>query len=236
MNPTTSPPWYRVAGRLVLSHVLLKALGTMVFIAVFFGAYFYLLKHPTSPPMVMQLTWADRLITFQPWTLPLYLSLWVYVSLPPVLLASRRELYSYGAAIAFTCLAGLAVFYVWPTAVPAADIDWGLYPGMGFLKDMDASGNAFPSLHVATAVFSGLWLHYLLRRIGTPPAVLVVNALWGVGIVYSTLATRQHVATDVAAGLVLGGLAGLFSVSRARARPSVEPARPHREFAKVPSP
>ena len=30
-----------------------------------------------------------------------------------------------------------------------------------FLKSMDASGNACPSLHVATAVFSGIWLHHL---------------------------------------------------------------------------
>jgi len=71
---------------------------------------------------------------------------------------------------------------------------------------MDASGNARPSLHVATAVFSGIWLHHLLRRFGAPQWVLIVNWTWCIGIVYSTLATRQHVAADVLAGFVLGVL------------------------------
>jgi membrane-associated phospholipid phosphatase len=138
--------------------------------------------------------------------------LWVYVSLPPALLATRRELYAYGISMAGTCLAGLSVFYFWPTAVPAANIDWAQYPGVDFLKSMDASGNACPSLHVATAVFSGIWLHHLLRRLGAPPWIRIFNWVWCIGIVYSALATRQHVAVDVLAGLALGVLAAFLSL------------------------
>jgi membrane-associated phospholipid phosphatase len=185
-------------------HVPLKSIGTTLFIGLFFGAYFYLLKQPAYPITVMPITLLDRLIGFQPLALPLYLSLWVYVSLPPALLATPRELYGYGLAMAGTCLAALMVFYFWPTAVPAADIDWARYPDVAFLKSMDASGNACPSLHVATAVFSGIWLHHLLRRFGTPPWMLVLNWAWCILIIYSALATRQHVAVDVLAGLVLG--------------------------------
>ena len=148
------------------------------------------------------------------------ISLWVYVSLPPALLATRRELYGYGIAMAGTCLAGLIVFYFWPTAVPAADIDWARYPGVKFLKGMDASGNACPSLHVATAVFSGIWLQHLLRRFGAPLWILIVNWVWCIGIVYSAMATRQHVAVDVLAGLVLGVLAAWLSL-RQRVHTSV---------------
>lgn len=197
-------PWYRRAAAAISSHVVLKSIGTPLFIGLFFGAYFYLLNQPGYTPTVMPITVLDRLIGFQPLALPLYLSLWVYVSLPPALLATRRELYGYGLAMAGTCLAGLMVFYLWPTAVPAADIDWARYPDVAFLKSMDATGNAFPSLHVATAVFSGIWLQHLLRRFGAPPWLLIVNWAWCIGIVYSALATRQHVAVDVLAGLVLG--------------------------------
>jgi len=77
---------------------------------------------------------------------------------------------------------------------------------------MDASGNACPSLHVATAVFSAIWLHHLLRRFGAPPWILIANWVWCSGIVYSALATRQHVAVDVLAGLVLGVLAATLSL------------------------
>ena len=213
--------WYRKAAGLVLVHCYLKGLGTMLFIGLFFGAYFYLLRHPGSTPVVMPLIWLDWLVDFQPLALAVYLTLWLYVSLPPLLLATQRELYRYGAAMALMCIAGLAVFYFWPTAVPLADIDWALHPEMSFLKNIDASGNACPSLHVATAIFSGFWLHHLLRRIGGPRWVLVFNAVWCAAIVYSTLATRQHVAIDVAAGLMLGALSALASLGHALRAPGL---------------
>jgi membrane-associated phospholipid phosphatase len=205
-------PWYRLAAAEIPRHVYLKSLGTTIFIGLFFGAYFYLLKDPAYPTTVMPVTLLDRLIGFHPLAFPMYISLWVYVSLPPALLATRRELYGYGRAMAGTCLAGLVVFYFWPTVVPAADIDWSQYPGVAFLKSMDASGNACPSLHVVTAVFSGIWLHHLLRRFGAPLWILIFNWVWCIGIVYSALATRQHVAVDVLAGLVLGVLAAYLSL------------------------
>ncbi len=205
-------PWYRQAAAAISRHMYLKSIGTMLFIGLFFGAYFYLLKVPAYPTTVMPITLLDRLIGFQPLALPVYISLWVYVSLPPTLLATRGELYGYGMSMAVTCLTGLIVFYFWPTAVPAVNIDWAQYPGMDFLKSMDASGNACPSLHVTAAVFSGIWLHHLLRCFGAPRWILIFNGAWCIGIVYSTLATRQHVAMDVLAGLVLGVLAAYLSL------------------------
>jgi len=205
-------PWFRQAAAVISTDVYLKSIGTTLFISLFFGAYFYLLKQPAYPATVMPITLLDRLIGFQPRALPMYISLWVYVSLPPALLATRRELYGYALAMAGTCLAALIVFYFWPTVVPAANIDWTLYPEVDFLKNIDASGNACPSLHVATAVFSGIWLHHLLRRFGAPLWLLSFNWVWCTGIVYSALATRQHVAVDVLAGLVLGVLAATLSL------------------------
>jgi membrane-associated phospholipid phosphatase len=205
-------PWFRQVAAVIPRHLYHKIIGTTLFISLFFGAYFYLLKQPAYPTTVMPITLLDRLIGFQPLALPMYLSLWVYVSLPPALLATRRELYGYAMAMAGTCLAGLIVFYFWPTAVPAANIDWAQYPDVAFLKSMDASGNACPSLHVATAVFSGIWLDRLLRCFGAPLWMLSLNWTWCIVIVYSALATRQHVAVDVWAGLALGVLAACLSL------------------------
>lgn len=204
--------WYQWAARAIPQHVYLKSIGTTLFIAVFFGAYFYLLKHPAYPITVMPITLLDHLIGFQPQALPIYLSLWLYVSLPPAFFSTRRELYGYGVAMALMCIAALIIFYILPTAVPVAHIDWAQYPNVDFLKNVDASGNACPSLHVATAFFSGIWLHYLLRRFGAPLWILSINSIWCLGIIYSTIAIRQHVAVDVWAGLVLAGVAGLISL------------------------
>jgi membrane-associated phospholipid phosphatase len=205
-------PWHRQIAAAIPRHIYLKGIGTPLFIGLFFGAYFYVLKAPAYPTTVMPFTWLDRTISFQPWAMSLYVSLWVYVSLPPALLATRSDLYRYVAGMTATCLTGLMVFYFWPTAVPVADIDWARYPGVEFLKNVDAAGNAFPSLHVATALFSGVWLDHLLRRFNAPRWSRLFNWLWCIGIIYSTLATRQHVAVDVWGGLMLGGVAAWLSL------------------------
>lgn len=224
MKDTRQAPWYRQIAAAIIQRVYLKSIGIPLFIGLFFGAYFYVLKTPAYPTTVMPFTWLDRVISFQPWSMSLYVSLWVYVSLAPSWLSTRRELYRYVAGMAGTCLAGLLVFYFWPTAVPAADIDWARYPGVDFLKNVDAAGNAFPSLHVATALFSGLWLNHLLRRFGAPRWSSLLNWMWCIGIIYSTLATRQHVAVDVWGGLMLGGGAAWLSL-RAPACATLAPGR-----------
>jgi membrane-associated phospholipid phosphatase len=208
----TPTAWYRQVAAVFFRHGYLKGVGTTVFITLFFNLYFYFLKNPAFPITVMPLTWLDHQIELQPLALPIYLSMWVYVSLAPALLATRRELGFYALAIAATCLAGLLTFYFWPTTVPAALVDWTRYPELDFLKTIDASGNACPSLHVAAAVFSGVWLHHLLRRYGGPLWILSLNWAWCIGIVYSTMAIRQHVALDVLGGLLLGLAAAWLSL------------------------
>ncbi len=209
MNART---WQSRIASAVMKHALLKASGTTIFIALFFSAYFYLLRNPAHEPAIMPVLWLDRAIGFSPWSLPVYASLWIYVSLPPALIETRRELYFYGASIAATCLLSLIIFYFWPTAVPPSGIDWAKYPDVDFLKNIDASGNACPSLHVVTAVFSGIWLNRLLNRIGTPRWISMLNRAWCIAIIYSTLAMRQHVAIDVATGAALGIFSAWLSI------------------------
>jgi membrane-associated phospholipid phosphatase len=189
---------------IIRTHFWLKSLGTMGFTLIFFSAYLHLLKNPASQVVVMPLTVIDRWIGFEPMALPIYLSLWVYVSLPPLFMLTRRELVTYGLWIGSLCLVALGIFYLWPSAVPPANIDWAQYPGMAFLKGVDAAGNACPSLHVATAVFSAFWLHWLLPSVSLGRNSRLLSALWCAAIAYSTLATKQHVAVDVIAGAALG--------------------------------
>lgn len=200
----SKPPGQTGAAATILAHFWFKMFGTMGFTMVFFVAYLYLLRHPAGAVSIIPATPVDQLIGFQPWALPIYLSLWVYVSLPAVLMLSRSEIVSYGFKVALPCLCGLAIFYFWPNAIAPADIDWRQYPGVAFLKNVDTAGNAFPSLHVATAVFSGLWLHWRIRLLRLGRAVEWCNIVWCVAIAYSTMAVKQHVALDVAAGTLLG--------------------------------
>ncbi len=192
------------------THIVLKSIGVPAFIALFFVGYFLLANHPLFPVTLMPITELDRIIGFQPWALGLYASLWIYVSLPPGLIVERRELLFYGLAALGLSLAGMIVFFFWPTATPQPVIDWARYPAYAFLKNADLARNACPSLHVAFVVFSGFWIDRILCRMKTHTVIRVLNVLWGLGIIYSTLATKQHVVLDVLGGAILGGGAAVL--------------------------
>lgn len=196
-------PWLQELAVRVVYLWWFKAIGTAAFMTVFFAAYLHLLHFPVYPVTVMPLTVVDRAIGFQPWALVAYGTLWIYVALPPALAPTLKRLFSYGWHIGGLCLAAILVFVFWPTAVPPADVDWGRYPGFALLKGIDVGGNACPSLHVATALYSAIWLEMELREIGAVAWLRRLSWLWCAVIVFSTLATKQHVMYDVVAGTAL---------------------------------
>ena len=198
--------WSMALQRRVGTIWVAKALSTMLGMGAFFPAYFWVLHHPFFPVTLMPLTVFDRLIDFEPEALPLYGSLWVYVALGPALMKNLRELAAYGLATLVISATGMGIFILWPTAVPMFAIDWTRYPLILFLKDVDLASNACPSLHVAFAVFTAIWLERLLRELRVPITLRLVNGVWCLGILYSTIATRQHVTLDVLAGAVLGAV------------------------------
>jgi membrane-associated phospholipid phosphatase len=192
----------------------LKAFGTAALMGVFFAAYFALLRHPAFPVTLMPVTRLDRALPFQAWSMIFYASLWVYVPLASAPLANWNELRRYGFSAVLLSAAGLAIFWAWPTAVPRDPIESGDDAAFAFLRSVDASGNACPSLHAAFAVFSALWLDRALRDLRAEGWVRWMNAAWCAGIVYSTLATKQHVAVDVVAGAALGAIAAWLALER----------------------
>lgn len=198
------PPWIAELVRRFREHLLLKALAVTGSIGLFMAIYFLLLRHPLFPITVIPLTPLDRFIGFEPWSLLPYASLWIYISIPPLLLDTRRVGILYLASAVLLAAVGFLIFLFWPSTVPAPAIDWSRYPYIAFLKSIDAAGNACPSLHVAYAVSGTLWLRYVLKTAGVPGSWQALNLAWCAVIAYSTLATKQHVAIDLAAGALLG--------------------------------
>lgn len=214
----SSTPFQRLRAR-VTTLWFTKCCGTTLGISGFFVAYFWLLNNPMFPVTVMPLTWLDRVIEFRPEAVFVYVTLWVYVALPAALFPDRKSLVSFGLAALALALVGLTIFLFWPTTLPHFDIDWAQYPNFTKLKTADLAGNACPSLHVAFAVFTAIWLDRQLREMGFGAGMRGINWLWCFGIVYSTVAVRQHVALDALAGAVLGTAVALlhFAVLRRRA-------------------
>jgi membrane-associated phospholipid phosphatase len=214
--PTAAPAWARRLGRLWRYRPVLKTLGVFAFTALFFQPYFFLLANPRQPAVLMPLTAPDHWIGLQPLALWPYLSLWVYVGVVPALLPTLRALLAYGAWAAALCTAGLACFWAWPSAVPwtAQQLAPALngHAGFALLRGVDAAGNACPSLHVASAVFTAIWLDRVLQSIASPAWLRLTNAGWVTLICWSTVATRQHVWLDVVAGAALGAAFAALSL------------------------
>lgn len=193
--------------------------GAILFIAFYIG-YFLLLNVHVFPAREMPVTALDRLIAFQPDALLLYLSLYLYIPLAPWLLDDRRDLNACCLALGGLGLVGLVIFLFWPTAVPRPD-SAGYRP----LIAIDKPGNACPSLHAAFAVFSAICVDRLARHLGDGGLARGLSWLWCLGILYATLATKQHVAVDLVAGTALGAAwAGLYL----RFFPLAETSRPDR--------
>jgi hypothetical protein len=203
MQRTGTRHWPQALLARIRRYFLLKMVGTTAFISIFFVGYFQVLRATAHEAAVMPLTPLDELVGFQPAALYAYVSLWVYVGLPPAIMVGLRELIAYGWWVGALCVAGLACFWFWPTAVPPSLIDTSLYPGFGLIRGMDAAGNACPSLHVATAAFSAIWLDRLLGEVGPGWRLRAFNWAWFAAIAWSTMATKQHVSLDVAAGILL---------------------------------
>lgn len=186
-------------GRRLKAHWRFKLLAGMIIFIAFFGGYFLLLNFHIFPVRVMPVTALDRLIAYQPDNLLLYLSLYLYIPLAPWLLDNKRDVNNCCLALSGLCLAGLIIFFVWPTTIlrPDNTEHWPVI-------SIDQPRNVCPSLHAAFGVFSAIFIDRLARRLGDRGLVRSLNWIWCFGILYSTLATKQHLAVDLVAGTILG--------------------------------
>src|SRR5690242_8588843 len=106
----TGPDWMREVVQRFTRHWGLKVVAITVAITVFMTGYFILLRHPLFPVTLIPLTWADRLIGFEPWSLVPYVSLWMYISCAPMLLRGRRQYRIYISSVVLLAAVGFTFF------------------------------------------------------------------------------------------------------------------------------
>jgi membrane-associated phospholipid phosphatase len=194
--------WEAARARLS-AHPALKLGLTAGLVAAFCIPYFALQRFPLRPPRTLSPSALDALVPFRPeWTV-VYQSLFLLMPAVAWLTDSSEALRRYARGFLAVCAAGFAVFLVFPVAGPRPPLASaeGLY---GLLVRYDSPLNSFPSLHVALATYSLLFGEYLLAAAGRPaPGLLLAATTWTAAIAYSTLATRQHYAIDLPAGMLL---------------------------------
>ena len=121
----------------------------------------------------------------------------------PFLFRTPERLLPFGLAIVAELLAALAIYYVFPTEVPAARYDpSGVIGSLMWLADaINLDGNNLPSLHVALSTSAALGYAPLMTTGWRISAFGLAGA-----IALATLLTHQHVVADVIGGLALAAL------------------------------
>jgi membrane-associated phospholipid phosphatase len=176
--------------------------------------YFSLQRVQLFPLRSVAQTALDDAIAFAPagW-IWVYLSIALLVPLGPLLATRRDELARYAKGLALLCAVSFVAFLLFPVEGPrpggaagSAAYDW--------IVSHDRTTNSLPSLHAGLAVYSLLFSYRVVRRdlARAGRALLAAAAVgWGILILYSTLATKQHQAVDLAGGILLACAAHAFA-------------------------
>jgi branched-subunit amino acid transport protein len=202
-SPAFRPPapglWSRVVAQGKAKGVLFLVFCLWVQLPYFLNQHFVFF-----PVTVMPATVLDNLVPFVPLATWPYLSLYPGAAAVPLLMVNGRRLLRCTLGFILIGLATHLVFFFWPTAiaVPAFGDVHFLY---AFLRDVDGTLCACPSLHASQAVFFALWGNQLLRRAGRRGWRLALWA-WCLVVLVSTLLTKQHVLADLAAGTALAAV------------------------------
>jgi membrane-associated phospholipid phosphatase len=188
--------------RLLLREKVAVLLGLAVGICV---PYFTLQRLDVFPLRALPVTAVDLWIPFQPAWIWAYLSIALLVPIAPLLATRREQLMRYAKGLALLCLPCFAAFLVFPVEGPRPEVA-GADALYELLVSWDRASNSLPSLHAGLVVYSLLFALRVLRDDGSVrglSAHAVSGWTWGALILYSTLATKQHWAIDLPAGVLL---------------------------------
>lgn len=98
--------WYGQLVPKLKAHWRFKVIVGLSMTALFFVGYFLVMYYPVFPVREVPFTTLDHLIGFQPFSLGLYASFYLYVALPLWLLNNKRDLIVCGVAMSVLCLLG----------------------------------------------------------------------------------------------------------------------------------
>ena len=175
----------------------------MFFLVCYFGAYGIAQLHEYRIAIPQS---GGQYLPFHPaWTLA-YISIYLAQGLALFAVRSRQECLAWSQSLCYSVSLATIVFILFPTEQPPVE---HLLELEGLWMDLywatsaaSTSGNAFPSLHVASMMCT-VWY-------STQQKTWWFNCLmylWMFAIVYSTVVLRLHYLIDVAGGLIVGWIA-----------------------------
>jgi hypothetical protein len=146
--------------------------------------------------------WFDEWVPFHPTWALVYQSVFITHTLAIWLPKDAWAVRRYTGVLAAVYASAAVVFWFYPTVSPRPrEVESYLYYWL--VTAIDGERNALPSLHAAMGTLAALQLqrHFGAVRAASGWHVLIVG--WWTLFLYSTLATRQHRALDLVAGVLL---------------------------------
>ena len=200
----------------ITSHWRMKLRMAAGLTVAFCVPYFLLMHFPVRPIQPVPTIWLDDAIAFDPRWIWVYQSIYLLINPLPWLATAVVQLRQFATGFLLLCGVSFVVFLIYPTHCPRPQIvnPTGMY---WFLLLYDRPNNAFPSLHAGLLVYTLLFVWRLmrddvrLRRSAVFSIVYAALCIWGLAILYATVATKEHYAIDILVGAGLGACAHLFA-------------------------
>lgn len=202
----TPTVWQRVR-----AHWRLKLLMLVGLTISFCGPYLFLAHNAFFPVNELPLTVLDRLAGFDTRWVWVYQSVYLLTGTLPWLATQREQLRRYLIGFVLLTSVCIVIYIFWPIRVPRPVVEdaGGMY---WLLLCYDGPYNALPSLHAGFLYYT---LAFARRVYGPPPVGVAVGLIgWAVLILWSTLATKEHYAVDLAAGIALAVVCDMAAWSR----------------------
>ena len=204
-----------------LRKLLLRMIWGMAIGGTTFAGYLLLQRVSIREPIMLE-PWSLANSSNSAAAVYLYLSFYL-LSLIPGLLPSDRQFRRFLIALTLTGFVSLVVFLFIPSGVKRSpEFLAGASQVYLSLINVDLPRNAFPSLHASVttlaAIVGGIVLRSWLARL--------LFWSWAAGVLWSTMATRQHVLLDVVTGALLACISWIVAARLLKGREGVQESRP----------
>lgn len=169
-------------------------------VGIFISVPYYLIQQINFTNITKMPTWKiDELIGFNSEYIWIYNSLHLFIIMVTFRYSDKKKLLQYTKGVVLIATISFAIFLIFPTEAvrPSSQNTSWFYQ---FLIRIDGTTNAFPSLHVSLALFA---LYSLIKDQKNGIIGIIIYCVWCSAIIFSTLATKQHVFIDIIGGILL---------------------------------
>ena len=194
-----------------------------VFLIFFAIGYGFTNRFPIFAPKVLPMTVVDDYFGFHPWTIWIYISDYLLIFLPVILVTHADMLKRLAKGFFMNCAIHYPIFFFFPTTIERPPLleQNATASVFNWVRAMDTPVNCFPSQHVSLCFFIALAFWNYKRKWS------IFFLMWAALISLSTLSTKQHYFWDILGGLLVTVIT-FWIVFRKHGQPHVTLVAPSR--------